>query len=45
MMAAVLSLITSAKVKIEQKNAVRKSYPSFFDELEGAGLSGNLEEE
>ncbi|MBR2547756.1 MAG: 3-phosphoshikimate 1-carboxyvinyltransferase [Eubacterium sp.] len=42
MMAAVLSLITSDKVKIEGSGAVSKSYPTFFKELEQAGLSGNI---
>ena len=43
MMAAVLSLITSGKVTITGSGAVSKSYPSFFDEMERAGLMSNIE--
>lgn len=42
MMAAVLSLITDEIVEIEESSSVTKSYPTFFDELEQAGLSDNL---
>ena len=42
MMSAVLSLISGAKVEIKGSRAVSKSYPTFFDELESAGLCGNL---
>lgn len=41
MMAAVLSLITSGKVTISGSSAVSKSYPTFFKELERAGLMSN----
>ena len=34
MMAAVLSLSIDGEVRIEDKEAVRKSYPAFFDEFE-----------
>ena len=43
MMAAVLSLITSGKVTIQGSGAVSKSYPTFFDELDQAGLAGNIQ--
>ena len=42
MAAAVMSLITSGKVEIKGSGAVSKSYPGFFDELEGIGLSDNI---
>ncbi len=43
MMAAVLSLITSGKVTIQGSGAVSKSYPTFFEELDQAGLAGNIQ--
>lgn len=43
MMAAVASLICREKVILEGGEAVKKSYPDFFDVMENAGLSGNLE--
>ena len=42
MMAAVLSLITDNKAVIHGSGAVAKSYPTFFSEMENAGLTGNL---
>ena len=42
MMAAVLSLITDNKTIIHGSGAVAKSYPTFFSEMENAGLTGNL---
>ena len=42
MMAAILSLITANKVAIADSCSVRKSYPTFFDELERAGLADNI---
>lgn len=42
MMAAVLSLISDRKVEIAGSSTVSKSYPTFFDELENAGLAGNI---
>lgn len=42
MMAAVLSLITGGKVTIKGCEAVSKSYPTFFEELEKAGLTNNI---
>lgn len=42
MMAAILSLITKGKVAIEGSDAVSKSYPTFFRELERAGMAGNI---
>ena len=43
MMAAVLSIITSGKVTIQGSSAVSKSYPTFFEELDNAGLAGNIQ--
>ena len=42
MMAAVLSLITPSRVKISGSKAVSKSYPTFFDEFDKAGMGNNL---
>ena len=42
MMAAVLSLITPDRVKISGSKAVSKSYPTFFDEFDKAGMGNNL---
>lgn len=42
MMAAVLSLIAKDKVTITGSSAVNKSYPTFFRELEQAGMSDNV---
>ena len=42
MMAAVLSLITEGKVVITGSRSVSKSYPTFFEELENAGLADNI---
>ncbi len=42
MMAAVLSLIAKDKVTITGSGAVNKSYPTFFRELEQAGMSDNV---
>lgn len=42
MMSAMLSLISKKKVEISGSKAVSKSYPTFFDEMESAGLCGNL---
>ncbi len=44
MMAASASVVTRKKVEIKGKNAVNKSYPEFFREMERAGLAGNLAE-
>lgn len=41
MMAAVMALITSGKVTIAGSGAVSKSYPTFFQEMEKAGLMTN----
>lgn len=43
MMAAVASLICEDKVQLTGAQAVNKSYPEFFEVLEEAGLSGNIE--
>ena len=45
MMAAIASIICENKVSIIGGNAVNKSYPGFFNELERLGLGGNLEGE
>lgn len=43
MMAAIASLICKNKVIITGWDAVNKSYPDFFKDLEELGLSGNVE--
>ena len=43
MMAAIASLISKDKVKIEESEAVNKSYPDFFEHMEMLGLHGNIE--
>ncbi len=43
MMAAIASLICDKPVTITGSQAVKKSYPEFFDVLEEAGLGKNIE--
>lgn len=43
MMAAIASIISDGQVQIEGKEAVKKSYPGFFEDLQGMDLSGKVE--
>ena len=43
MMAAVCSLFSEEKVRIQKADAVNKSYPAFYEDFETLGFAGNIE--